>query len=146
MNVDESLDLAEELVRRDYPPARVERHLGPGMDVSGPGYQIVSVAVSDVFWEEPAERWDEAWRQAEEERGQLVAALSGRWGPPRPRSFRADLERAIRGEPLPPLADVLAEFVAEADTWHRHGRSVCVALGQWDKEFPIQLVLAVGEL
>lgn len=116
------------------------------MDVSGPGYHIVSVAVSDVFWEEPAERWEEVWDHFETKRARLVAALTGTWGLPHPRTFSADLERAIRGETLSPLADVLVEFVAEADTWYRHGRSVCLSLGQWDKEFPIQLVLAVGEL
>ncbi|PGH45860.1 hypothetical protein COO58_16555 [Micromonospora sp. WMMA1996] len=63
MNLDESLDLAEEVVRRDYPSARVVRHVGQGIDVSGPGYHIVSVAVSDVFWDEPAERWNEVWAE-----------------------------------------------------------------------------------
>ncbi|MGR6318823.1 hypothetical protein Q2K19_31885 [Micromonospora soli] len=146
MDLDESFTLAEELVQRAYPTQRVARHVGQGMDVSGPGYHIVSVAVSDVFWEEPTERWEEVWGNFEAKRAQLVAALTANWGLPRPRTFREDLDRAIRGEPLPPLADALVEFVTDADTWYRHGRSVCVGLGQWDKEFPIQLVLAVGEL
>ncbi|TYB39970.1 hypothetical protein FXF50_06320 [Micromonospora sp. AP08] len=146
MDLDGSLRLAEELVRRAYPPQRVTRHVGQGMDVSGPGYHVVSVAVSDDFWEESAERWEEVWAHFETKRARLVAALTATWGLPRPRSFRNDLDRAIRGELLPPLTDVLVEFVADADTWYRDDRSICVGIGQWDKEFPIQLVLAVGEL
>ncbi|MFI7284715.1 hypothetical protein ACIBOV_31110 [Micromonospora chersina] len=146
MDLDECLTLAEELVQRAYPQQRIARRVGLGMDVSGPGYHIVSVAVSDDFWEEPTERWEEVWGHFEAKRAQLVAALTATWGLPRPRTFRDDLDRAIRGEPLPPLADSLVEFITDADTWYRGGRSVCVSLGQWDKEFPIQLVLAVGEL
>ncbi len=146
VDLDGSLTLAEELVQRVYPPQRITRYVGPGMDVSGPGYHIVSVAVSDDFWEESAERWEEVWDHFETKRAGLVAALTAIWGLPHPRPFHNDLDRAIRGEPLPPLAEVLVEFVVDADTWYRHGRSVCVSLGQWDKELPIQLVLAVGEL
>lgn len=146
VDLDGSLILAEELVQCAYPPQRIARHVGQGMDVSGPGYHIVSLAVSEVFWEESAERWEEVWGRFEAKRVQLVAALATKWGKPHHRTFCADFDRAIRGELLPPLADVLVEFITDADTWYRHGRSVCVGLGQWDKEFPIQLVLAVGEL
>ncbi|MFI7517860.1 hypothetical protein ACIBVK_30705 [Micromonospora echinofusca] len=133
MDLDECLTLAEELVQRAYPPQRIARHVGQGMDVSGPGYHVMSVAVSDVFWEESAERWEEVWGHFEAKRAQLVAALTATWGLSCPRTFRADLDRTLRGEPLPPLADVLVEFVTDADTWYRYGRSVCVSLGQWDK-------------
>ncbi|MFJ6168399.1 hypothetical protein ACIQH6_25000 [Micromonospora orduensis] len=61
MDLPGSLTLAEELFQRAYSPQRVTRHFGQGMDVSGPGYHIVSVAVSDDFWDESAERWEEVW-------------------------------------------------------------------------------------
>lgn len=36
VDLDGSLALAEELVQRAYPPQRITRHVGQGMDVSGP--------------------------------------------------------------------------------------------------------------
>jgi len=44
------------------------------------------------------------------------------------------------------LIEDIAWFLTDVEVWQRNGRNICVGLDQWDKEFPIQLVLVVGRL
>jgi hypothetical protein len=69
-----------------------------------------------------------------------------RWGAPRRYDFGVDLDRVISRESVQPFIEDIAWFLTDVDVLQRNGRTICVGLGQWDKEFPKQLVLVVGQL
>jgi hypothetical protein len=133
--------LAEDLAVRPYP---AEDNPGwPGN--SGPSHHLVSAAVSGQFWDD----WDlreETWSLYEGWRESLTEALTARWGRPQRLLLHTDLRRSIEGQVLPPLLGTLAQFVVEVDAWVRGGRTVMVGVGQCDKEEPVQLVIAAGDL
>jgi hypothetical protein len=134
------------VLSRPYPSQEIERYVGGGaLDRSGPEFHIVTVAVSEVLVDASAERWAE-----------VEDALSAMRG----------ARRVCVGEPLgfsPPIRlwrrhrpshQRQARFVrpsrpwrcSEVDFWQRDARTICVGVGQWDKEFPMQLALIVGDL
>jgi len=133
VDLDRWLAVVDDLLSRPYPPEQE--------------YHSVNLRVSNDFWDdvdgtavEAALAWFEADRVA------LADALSARWGAPQRVDLGPHLDRSLRGELLTPMTDHLANFVSAVDAWHRGDRTVCVGVGQHDKELPIQLVLTVGEL
>ncbi|MFC4018307.1 hypothetical protein ACFOW4_10135 [Micromonospora sp. GCM10011542] len=81
------------------------------------------MAVSDVFWEEPAERWEKVLGHFEAKRAQLVAAPTSTWGLPVPEPFAPTSIGRSEASRCRPLADALVDFVTDADTWYRRGRA-----------------------
>jgi hypothetical protein len=141
------LALVEELLSRPYPSREVQLLLdGGAMDSSGPAHHIVTVAVSEVLVDATGERWTEVEDDFAARRAQVVSALATIWGPPGRYDFGNEIDRLIGGEPVQPSVATIATFLPDVDFWQRDGRTICVGVGQWDKEFPMQLVLVVGEL
>ncbi|MGP4024741.1 hypothetical protein [Actinomadura sp. 3N407] len=112
---------------------------------SGPGYHLCVLQASRDFWDD---RSEEIVEVAEEEIDtalqELVAALTARWGGP----DSIDLEPYLCGEsPVPEPVDWLCLLSGEMLVWRRPdaGRWVALAVGQNDREFPIELLAAVGE-
>ncbi|RKS09271.1 hypothetical protein DFP74_5004 [Nocardiopsis sp. Huas11] len=134
-----------------------------GDRTSGPGYHVRVLRASRDFWDDPDAEVVEA---AEAEIGAafrgLAEALTARWGEPE----QVDLTPYLHDEPFePPLAepsdqreprgqdpvpepiDLLCMLSSTMLLWRRpdEGRWVCLAVGQHDREFPIELLAAVGE-
>ncbi|MFG2045333.1 hypothetical protein [Dactylosporangium sp. NPDC048998] len=138
--------LAEDLLARPFPAAPTGVYDWViGRAQSRPDRHFVPVAASEVLEYAPAERWAEDEDELEQRRRQMVSALTAAWGPPQIHSFEPDFERIVEGEELPPVIQdlTLFSFGHHADTWQRGGRIVCVMLGQFDKHYPIVLMLAV---
>jgi hypothetical protein len=108
------------------------------------GYLVVKLDHSRDFWDDSS-LLDEVWASYEHMCGSLVDVLAAAWGP----SQRIDLAdlvyAAIEGDPTP-LADELAVYVPHVYAWHFADRTVCVGVGQHDKEFPVMLIAAAGVL
>jgi hypothetical protein len=139
--------LVEQVLSRPYPSLDVELFLdGGAMDRSGPAYHIVTVAVSEVLVYATAERWAEVEDDFGARRALVVSALATLWGSPRRYDFGREIDRLVGGEEVQQPVATIAMFLPDVDFWQHDGRMICVGVGQWDKEFPMQLVLVVGEL
>jgi hypothetical protein len=111
-----------------------------------PGYLVIELERSADFWDDALrERSRRAWDEFEIASEALVAALAAEWGPAETVDLGATLYRAVDGDP-PPLADLLSNYVPRVFAWHFADRSVCVGVGQHDREFPVMLVAAAGPL
>lgn len=108
------------------------------------GYLVVELRRSRDFWDTPT-LIDEAWERYGEACGALAIELADDWGPAEQIDLGTLLYGALDGDP-PPLADDLAEYVPHVFAWHFADRTVCVGVGQHDKEFPVVLIAAVGTL
>ncbi|MDA2804151.1 hypothetical protein [Nocardiopsis suaedae] len=129
----------------------------------GPGYHVHVLRTGQDFWEDGGE---EAVEAAEEEidtafQG-LVEALTTRWGEPEPVDLTPYLDRESVEQPfidpfdrqMPreehPVPEPISQLCMLSSTmllWRRpeSGRWVSLAVGQHDREFPIELLAAVGE-
>jgi hypothetical protein len=138
--------LAEDLVARPFPaaPTGVDDWV-IGRAQSGPDRHFVPITASEVLEHATGERWAEAEDELEQQRRHVVSALTAAWGPPQIHPFEPDFERIVAGEELPPVVQDLAlfSFAQHADAWRLGDRTVCVILGQFDKHFPILVMLAV---
>ncbi|MEU5529398.1 hypothetical protein ABZ744_20930 [Micromonospora chersina] len=121
---------------------------GPHAAVSsaaGPGYRILHLSSSAGFWEDRSQV-NEVWDRFDRECLVLAEALSQVWGPVERVELSPVLERSMQGERVPALAGVLSNFVPSLSAWRFEDRSVCVGVGQWDRELPVVLVAAAGDL
>ncbi|MEV4177265.1 hypothetical protein [Nonomuraea sp. NPDC049709] len=99
---------------------------------------------SQDFWDDRGEETVEAAEQEIDTAFQkLVAALTARWGSPE----TVDLEPYLWTEdPAPEPINELCQISGQMLVWRRPdaGRWVALAIGQADREFPIELLAAVG--
>ncbi|MDA2813832.1 hypothetical protein O4J56_24515 [Nocardiopsis sp. RSe5-2] len=129
----------------------------------GPGYHVHVLRASEDFWEDRGEEVVEAAEKEIDTAFQaLVEALTTRWGEPE----RVDLTPYLHREPVErpfidpfglrtpraegPVPEPISELCMLASTmllWRppESGRWVCLAVGQNDREFPIELLAAVGD-
>jgi len=124
-----------------------------GETESVPGGHFAPLASSPSLYETPADDdgtigdiYEQVYTDLKSRRRRAADALAAIWGPPRPYSFAAELERFWADhESLSPFEYDLALFAGEEPfpSWRRHDRLVALLLGQMDKEFPIVLTLAV---
>jgi hypothetical protein len=145
---------ARDLVTRPFPAE------GPssgswlvGETESVPGGHFAPIASSPSLYETSADDdgtigdiYERVYTGLESRRRRAADALAAIWGPPRPHSFAAELERFWADhESLSPFEYNLALFAGEEPfpSWRRQDRLVALLLGQMDKEFPIVLTLAV---
>ena len=138
MPIDRGPALAEELLVRPFPTEESTAETDDGRLVSGPGFHIVVVAASGDFWDDGDGSLS---RAADSElgtlRSDLVEALSAKWGPPR--------KERLWPSPGPLGTELLTSWGLDgADVWVRGDRVCCVEISQVDKEFAMELVVAVG--
>lgn len=112
---------------------------------SGPGHHMRVLQASHDFWED---RSEEAVEAAEEEIEtafrELVSVLTARWGGPE----TIDLGPCLWSEaPAPEPMDHLCLLSGQMLLWRRpeFGRWVALAVGQADREFPVELLVATGD-
>ncbi|MEU8800463.1 hypothetical protein [Spirillospora sp. NPDC048819] len=112
---------------------------------SGPGYHLCALQASRDFWDDDgAEVIEAAAEEIDTALQALVAALTARWGGPEP----IDLGPYLWGESeVPEPVNRLCQLSGEMLVWRRPdaGRWVALCVGQGDREFPIELLAAVGE-
>ncbi|MEH0824216.1 MULTISPECIES: hypothetical protein [unclassified Micromonospora] len=140
------MDLADCLERvlelRNAPLPRADATLSKD---GGPGYLVLYLRTSGTFCEDRSQA-NEVWDRFSQDCLGLTEALGGVWGPAGSVDLSPVLDRAMRGETVSALADVLSNFVPSVSAWRFEDRTVCVAVGQWDAELPVVLVAAAGEL
>lgn len=152
--MDSAVASAEELAARPFSAALADTSDWlEGAAQRGTRAHFVAIAVFESLHETPADYDGTAWQLGEQAYGrfaqhrqEVVAALTVRWGPPQPYSFRAEYERVVAGdETVSALEYDLAMFTGgeEFPAWRLEGRIVALLLGQMDKEFPIVLTVAV---
>ncbi|GLY07953.1 MULTISPECIES: hypothetical protein [Actinoplanes] len=148
-----TIEDAEELLSRPFP--RELPDVGDwleGAAQSGANAHFVPLAVFASLHDTPADYDDTAWpqhveafRRFEQQRQEIVVALTARWGPPRQYSFRTAFERVVAGDDsVSSLEFDLAMFAGDqpVPAWPHGDRVVALLLGQMDKEFPIVLTVA----
>jgi hypothetical protein len=128
----------EALLALPFPAEESTAETREGRIASGPGFHIASVATSDDFWDdEDGSRSRAAYAELDTLRSGLVEALSEAWGPPRRERFWPS--------PGPLGVELLNSWGLDAaDIWVRGDRVCCVEISQVDKEFAMELVVAVG--
>jgi hypothetical protein len=149
------MDLAAQLAEvdrlraLDFPVRQVRTprsgSLPTGVD-SGPGYHLADLAVSEDFWADDGSRRAQALDDYEAACQALVELLAARWGDPDPLDLHPYLVRQEEedGEVPAPLG-ALCGYVPEVYGWRVGARWTALGVGQWGRESPFQLVLAIAE-
>ncbi|MFI9810401.1 hypothetical protein ACIHEJ_40070 [Streptomyces sp. NPDC052301] len=133
----------DELLAQPFPEANFDDGAGCG----GPEHRVRILRARQEFWDDDD---GEAAREAEAELraylDALIAALSARWGEPLVVDLlpylRAGLERKAMREPI----NCLSQLAGSTQAWQHRGlgRWIGLAIGQGDKELPLELLAAVG--
>jgi hypothetical protein len=129
-----------DLLRARSFPARRRRS---ARVVSGPGYHVAELAVSEGFWEDDGTARIEALERYEAECGALSAVLAARWGRPQQMSLWSTLVRGCEGAPVQEPWLELSSGAVCLDLWRADGRWIALAVCQQGAELPFQLVAAV---
>ncbi|GAB2506079.1 hypothetical protein [Nocardiopsis aegyptia] len=159
MTTQDAEAVVDDLLTLPFPP--VEQVSGDRR--SGPRFHVHVLRASQDFWDDADEETVEA---AEEEidaalRG-LVETLTARWGAPEPIDLTPYLHSALDEQPLvdplglreareqDPVPEPIGRLCMLSSTmllWRRPdaGRWVSLTVGQQDREFPIELLAAVGD-
>ncbi|MFG3343167.1 hypothetical protein [Glycomyces sp. NPDC048151] len=142
--VNEHLRAVEELCARPFP----EEHGRDGALESGPGHHLLVLRTSQDFWDDHD---GEASRQAAADQqvhlDALVVALADRWGEPTTVDLYHYLKKHFNGALVPEPINALCKLTTTMRLWPRTrtDRWLALAIGQEDKELPIELLAAVGE-
>src|SRR5262249_26464466 len=124
------------------------RYDGDRYGFAGPGYHIVTLARTHDFWDDRStEVYDAAYAEIEGHLDALAAALTADWAAP----VTVDLTRYLQArveqdadtpEPIP----YLSTYTGEMLVWRPPGdRFIALSIVQNDTEFPLELVVGVGE-
>ncbi|MFE1950263.1 hypothetical protein ACFW9D_07310 [Streptomyces sp. NPDC059524] len=111
----------------------------------GPGHHLAVLRESRDFWDSRDEEIVEAAEQEiESAHTALAARLTGRWGAPHAIELWPYLET---DGPVPEPMGFLSCMAGSVQVWRLPAtdRWIGLAVGQADPEWPIQLLLAVGE-
>ncbi|MFD9036254.1 hypothetical protein ACFVZW_34720 [Streptomyces sp. NPDC059567] len=143
------LSIVDELSALAFPGQEGRLGIGEGR-WSGPGHHVAVLRRSRDFWDDRSEEIVEAAEQElEADLAALTAALTARWGSP----ATVDLWPYLSvDEPDPdhvapePLA-FLSNVAGTMRVWHppRSDRWLSLTIGQADREFPLELLAAIGE-
>jgi hypothetical protein len=147
INQHDRLSVVDSLRTLPFP----DQETRPGEDGrwSGPGYHLAVLHESQDFWDDRSEELVEAAEQEIEAALEaLTAVLTGRWGRPETVDLWPYLSvdnpdpDFVAAEPLGFLSGVAGDMrmwrLPDSDRW------VALAVGQADREWPIQLLAAVG--
>lgn len=157
MNIERVVASVEELLTRPFlREAPDASDWLEGSAQTGTRAHFAPIAVFESLHETPADYdltawqlYEEAYNRFEQQRRDIVEALTALWGPPQQYSFQAEYDRVVAGdESVTPLEYDLAMFAGDqhVPAWLHEHRVVALILGQMDKEFPIVLTAAVIEL
>src|SRR5512139_2039571 len=115
---------------------------------AGRDFHVVTLHASRDFWDwADLELIDEAWADMEQALDAVAAALAFRWGPGEDVELWPFLQSFAAGSGMvPEPIGLLSMSASEMRVWRPAGydRFVALALGQEDKELPIELLVAVG--
>ncbi|WP_042412567.1 hypothetical protein [Streptacidiphilus anmyonensis] len=114
---------------------------------SGPGHLVLTLRQSREFWDDVDDAASSAaYAEFEAELAALAATLTARWGEPGAVDLLPFLRAGLEGEHVPEPLDLLSQYVGRMQVWTPRGgtRWLALAVGQWDKELPVELVAAVG--
>lgn len=157
MNIARIVASAEQLLARPFlPEAPDASDWLEGSAQTGTSAHFAPIAVFESLHETPADYnltawqlYEETYHRFEQQRRDIVKALTALWGPPQQYSFQAEYDRVVAGDQsVTRLEYDLAMFAGEQQVpaWLHEHRIVALLLGQMDKEFPIVLTAAVIEL
>ncbi|QTE02662.1 hypothetical protein [Streptomyces cyanogenus] len=148
-SAEEQLSVIDALIALPFPEreSKSKTHHGWG----GPGYHIAVLRESRDFWDVPdPEAMTAAEEELEADLTVLVTVLAGRWGRPTvvdlwPCPGLDDPEHPDIEAPEP--LGSLCNLAGSMQTWHvpSTGRWLGLTIGQVDREFPFELLAAVGE-
>jgi hypothetical protein len=116
---------------------------------SGRDFHLVTLHASRDFWDwADLELIDETWAEMEVSLDALANALAFRWGPPQDVELWPYLQSLVEDGTahVPEPIGILSQSASEMRVWHPPGydRYVALALGQQDKELPIELLAGIG--
>ncbi|WP_225828948.1 hypothetical protein [Streptomyces naphthomycinicus] len=138
MDIAECLTLIDLLCAREFPAAHGRTEHGE----SGPGHHIAALQTSEEFWEGDGSEREATWAQYEADRDGLAERLAERWGTPQHVSLYSVFDRTMAGEDIAEPWAGLSGHVPDVQLWQEPGtgRWVALAVSQWDKELPFQLL------
>ncbi|MEV7817142.1 hypothetical protein AB0P05_41770 [Streptomyces flaveolus] len=142
--LEEYLSLIDELLAQPFPEANFHDDTGCG----GPEYRVCILRASQDFW---ADDDGQAAREADADLraclDALIAALTARWGEPLVIDLLPYLRAGLEGEAVSEPINCLSQLTGSMLAWpHRDpGRWLGLAIGQRDKELPLELLAAVGQ-
>lgn len=138
------VSLIDELLARPFPHASHWDHTGS----AGPGHHLRVLRAGQGFSEDDdgaASR--DAAAELQIHLDALTARLTARWGEPLTVDLWPYLRAGVEGEAVPEPIDSLCQVCGGVRVWPlpETGRWVALAVGQEDKELPLELLAAVGE-
>lgn len=108
---------------------------------SGPGYYLVELLTSEMFWDDDGSRAIEVEERYRAELARLESLLISRWGQPR------HLDIASHAfEELPDPWSEFAMCTSDVLPWQAGQRWVALGVGQQDQELPFTLLAAVTDI
>ncbi|GHF33397.1 hypothetical protein E5082_30670 [Streptomyces griseoluteus] len=138
------LSLIDELLAQPFPEANFSDDTGCG----GPDHRVRILRASQEFWDDDD---GEAARKAEAELraylDALIAALTARWDEPLVVDLLPYLRAGLEGEAVSEPINYMSQLAGSMQAWPRRdpGRWLGLAIGQGDKELPLELLAAVGQ-
>lgn len=151
--------MVDDLLALPFPP--VEENSGDRR--SGPRFHVQVLKASRDFWDDAdAETVEAAEEEIDAAFRSLVEALTARWGAPEPIDLTPYLHGALDEQPLvdplglrapdekEPVPEPIGQLCVLSSTmllWRRPDadRWISLTVGQHDREFPIELLAAVGD-
>lgn len=136
--------MIDELLAQPFPGANFCNDTGYG----GPEHRVRILRASQEFWDDDD---GEAACAAEAELraylDALIAALTARWDEPLVVDLLPYLRASLEGEAVSEPINRLSRLAGSMQAWpHRDpGRWLGLAIGQGDKELPLELLAVVGQ-
>ncbi|MGW1533792.1 hypothetical protein [Streptomyces aureus] len=146
----EQLSVVDALIVQAFPEGKKDIRTEHGW--SGRGFHIGVLRETRDFWEDrSAEVVEPAVQELEDDLSVLAAALTGRWGEPTVVDLWPylgfDDPAYPDNEPAPEPLSTLCGLAVTMQAWRMPstGRWLGLTVGQADREFPFELLVAVGE-
>ncbi|UFR06943.1 cytochrome P450 [Streptomyces sp. Go40/10] len=143
--LEEYICLIDELRAEPFP----EANFHDDTECGGPEHRVRILRASQEFWDDDD---GQAAREADADLraylDALIAALRARWGEPLVIDLLPYLRAGLEGEAVSEPINCLSQLTGSMQVWpHRDtGRWLGLAIGQGDKELPLELLAAVGQI
>lgn len=137
--------LVYELLARPFSAVSYRDVTGCG----GPGHHLCTLRASQGFWEDlDGEAAREAEADLQADLAALMAMLTDRWGESITVDLRQYLRAGLAGAAVPEPVNSLCGLAGSMQVWPHpeNGRWLALTIGQGDKELPLELLAAVGEI